>query len=404
MYKINENFLNLNQSYLFSEISRKVADFQRKHPDADIIRMGIGDVTLPICPAVIEALHKAVDEQSVPETFRGYGPEQGHDFLRQRIAICDYKNRGIDIRPEEIFISDGAKSDVGNIGDILSADNSVALTDPVYPVYLDTNIMGGRGDRVELLPCTEANHFLPALPTNRTDIIYLCYPNNPTGTTLTRRQLKTWVDYALDNGSLILFDSAYEAFITEPDIPHSIYEIDGARDVAIEFRSFSKTAGFTGLRCAYTVVPESLKCSDSNGRKVSLNRLWNRRQSTKFNGASYLSQRAAEAIYTAKGQSQIQANIRYYLNNARLLVEGLTALGLKTFGGINAPYIWAQTPRGVSSWEFFDKLLRECHIVVTPGVGFGANGEGYIRLTAFNTLENTLKAVERLKNIKIENP
>ncbi len=400
MGRINDNYLNLKQSYLFSEIARKVSEFQHNHPAAEIIRMGIGDVTRPLCQAVIDALHKAVDEQADSSTFKGYGPEQGYSFLRDKISRFDYRDRGIDISPEEIFVSDGAKSDVGNIGDILAVGNTVALTDPVYPVYFDTNIMAGRKLDIELLPCTAGNGFVPPFPTKKADIIYLCYPNNPTGTALNASQLKKWVDYAKENGSIILFDSAYEAFITSPDVPHSIYEIEGAKEVAIEFRSFSKTAGFTGLRCAYTVVPDALYGIDEYGNKIQLNKLWNRRQTTKFNGASYLSQRAAEATYSPEGRQQVKATIDYYLNNARTLRDGLEEAGLKVYGGKDSPYVWAAVPDGYNSWSFFDKLLNDYHIVVTPGVGFGDAGEGYIRLTAFNTLENTQKAIKRL----IDNP
>lgn len=405
MFKVNDNFLKVNQSYLFSEVAKRISAYKEANPGADIIRMGIGDVTRPLCSAVIDALRKAVDEQAEAATFKGYGPEQGYKFLRDKISEFDYRARGIDISPDEIFVSDGAKSDTGNFGDILSASNRIALTDPVYPVYLDTNIMGGRGfdlagnSNIELLPCTAANGFVPDLPRQKADMIYLCYPNNPTGTALTRSQLKVWVDYARENGSLILFDSAYEAFITDDNVPHSIYEIDGARDVAVEFRSFSKTAGFTGIRCGYTVVPDSLFGMDENGNKVQLNKLWNRRQCTKFNGASYLSQRAAEAIYSEEGRAQVRQTVDYYMNNARLLREGLLQAGLETFGGENAPYIWFKTPQGFDSWAFFDLLLDKCNIASTPGVGFGSAGEGYVRLTAFNTLDNTLRAVERLKNL-----
>lgn len=403
MFKINDNFLALNQSYLFSQVARKINTYKAGHPGIEIIRMGIGDVTRPLAPAVIEALHKAVEEQASSDTFCGYGPEQGHSFLSEAIADNDYKARGIDISSDEIFVSDGAKSDTGNIGDILSLVNRVALTDPVYPVYLDTNIMSGRitGGNVELLPCTAENNFVPSLPERNPDMIYLCYPNNPTGTTLTRCQLKKWVDYARTHGSLILFDSAYEAFITDNDVPHSIYEIEGAKEVAIEFRSFSKTAGFTGLRCAYTVIPKELKGEDSNGNPVSINRLWQRRQSTKFNGASYLSQRAAEAVYSPEGKIQIKATIDYYHRNAKVLKEGLEKAGLKVYGGVNAPYIWVKTPDGIDSWTFFDILLDKCNIACTPGVGFGSAGEGYVRLTAFGSYENCLRAVERLSLLKL---
>lgn len=398
MFKINDNFLALNQSYLFSQVARKINTYKAGHPGVEIIRMGIGDVTRPLAPAVIEALHKAVEEQASSDTFCGYGPEQGYSFLSEAIACNDYKARGIDISSDEIFVSDGAKSDTGNIGDILSLANRVALTDPVYPVYLDTNIMSGRisCNDVELLPCTAENNFVPSLPDTNPDMIYLCYPNNPTGTTLTRTQLKEWVDYARSHGSLILFDSAYEAFITDDDVPHSIYEIEGAKEVAIEFRSFSKTAGFTGLRCAYTVIPKELKGEDSEGNLVSLNGLWQRRQSTKFNGASYLSQRAAEAVYSPEGKIQIKATIDYYHRNAKVLKDGLERAGLKVYGGINAPYIWVKTPDGIDSWTFFDILLDKCNIACTPGVGFGAAGEGYVRLTAFGSYDDCVRAVKRL--------
>lgn len=402
MFKINDNFLELNQSYLFSQVARKINAFKTENPGVEIIRMGIGDVTRPLAPAVIEALHKAVDEQTSSDSFCGYGPEQGYLFLREAIAANDYQARGINISPDEIFVSDGAKSDTGNIGDILSLANKVALTDPVYPVYLDTNIMSGRvsGNNIELLPCTAENDFVPSLPKSNPDMIYLCYPNNPTGTTLSRSQLKEWVEYARTHGALILFDSAYEAFITDDDVPHSIYEIEGAEEVAIEFRSFSKTAGFTGLRCAYTVVPKSLKGENSKGESIALNALWQRRQSTKFNGASYLSQRAAEAIYSPNGKAQVKATIEYYHRNATTLREGLKNAGLKVFGGINAPYIWVKTPDGIDSWTFFDLLLSKCDIACTPGVGFGSAGEGYVRLTAFGSYEDCLLAVERLSLLK----
>jgi len=406
MFKINDNFLKIDQNYLFSEVAKRIAAYKKANPDAEIIRMGIGDVTRPLCDAVIKELHQAVDEQADATTFRGYGPEQGYMFLRERIADCDYRASGIDISPEEIFVSDGAKSDTGNFGDILSSSNRVALTNPVYPVYLDTNIMSGRGydatgrSNIELLPCTAENGFIPSLPQQKADMIYLCYPNNPTGTALTRAQLKVWVDYARENGSLILFDSAYEAFITDKDVPHSIYEIEGAREVAVEFRSFSKTAGFTGLRCAYTVVPDSLYGTDECGNRIQLNKLWNRRQCTNFNGASYLSQRAAEAVYSEEGRLQVKQTVDYYMQNAKLLREGLMQTGLSTFGGKNAPYIWVKTPKGYDSWAFFDLLLDKCHIASTPGIGFGSAGEGYIRLTAFNTLDNTRRAVERIKNVE----
>ncbi len=408
MIKVNDNFTLIPPSYLFSEIAKKVSDFRRANPTAEIIRMGIGDVTLPICKAAIEGMHRAADDQASADTFHGYGPEQGHLFLREAIAKHDYHAHGIDISADEIFISDGAKSDLGNIGDILSTDCRVAVTDPVYPVYVDTNAMAGRAgiptsngswNRIIYMPCTAENGFAPQLPAETPDVIYLCYPNNPTGTALTRNQLQAWIDYALDNGCLILFDSAYEAYITSPDIPHSIYELPGAKKCAIEFRSFSKTAGFTGLRLGYTIVPEELEGVDSAGKKVSLRKLWLRRQSTKFNGASYVVQRAAEALYTTEGRRQLKANINYYMANARILREGLSEAGLQVFGGINAPYIWVKTPDGLSSWDFFNILLERLHIVVTPGVGFGPSGEGYVRLTAFSSHEATLQSVERIKTL-----
>lgn len=409
MFKINDNFCKLSESYLFSEVARRINSYKTAHPDADVIRMGIGDVTLPLCAAAIEAMHKAVDDQAAGATFHGYGPEQGYPFLRDAIAENDYRARGIEIAADEIFVSDGAKSDTGNIGDILARVNRVAVTDPVYPVYVDTNVMGGRaghaGDDgrwsdIIYLPVTADNGFVPAFPAEVPDVIYLCYPNNPTGTTLNRSQLKAWVDYARRHGSLILFDSAYEAFIRDEDVPHSIYEIEGAREVAIEFRSFSKTAGFTGVRCAYTVVPKELCGTDEKGHKVSLNHLWLRRQCTKFNGASYISQRAAAAIYTPEGKTQTREAIGYYLRNADILREGLREAGLEVFGGMNAPYVWIKTPAGMDSWAFFDMLLDRCHVAGTPGSGFGPSGEGYIRLTAFNTYENTLEAVRRIRNAR----
>lgn len=405
MFRINDNFTKLPASYLFSEVARRVKAYADSHPGIEIIRMGIGDVTRPLCPAVIEALHAAVDDEARGDTFHGYGPEQGYAFLTEKISEFDYKRRGIDIEPDEIFISDGAKSDTGNIGDILSSANRVAVTDPVYPVYVDTNVMAGRAgelgadgcwDRIEYLPCTAENSFVPPLPVGRPDVIYLCYPNNPTGTALTRDQLKVWVDYCRDNGALLLFDAAYEAYIREDNVPHSIYEIEGAKEVAIEFRSYSKTAGFTGIRLGYTVVPKALKGMDSNGGMVALNGLWRRRQTTKFNGASYLTQRGAEALYSEEGQRQVRETVDYYLENARMLRTGLAEAGYEVVGGINSPYIWLKTPGSMTSWEFFDYLLERYHIVGTPGSGFGPSGEGYFRLTAFNTHENTRRCVGRL--------
>ncbi|MFT4223925.1 LL-diaminopimelate aminotransferase [Dysgonomonas sp.] len=410
MALINENYTKLPGGYLFSDIARKVSEFKVSHPDANVIRLGIGDVTKPLAPAVISALHKAVDEMSEASSFRGYGPEQGYDFLVNTIVENDYKARGLNIAADEIFVSDGSKSDTGNIGDILGLDNIVAITDPVYPVYVDTNAMAGRAgelladgkwSKLIYVPCTSENDFIPSLPKEKVDIVYLCYPNNPTGTTLTKDQLKVWVDWAIENKVLILFDGAYEAYITESDVPHSIYEIDGAEQVAIEFRSFSKTAGFTGTRCAYTVVPKSVMGYTKSGEKVSLNKLWNRRHTTKFNGVPYIIQRAAEACYSEEGKAQVKAVVDYYLNNAKIIREGLAAQGLKVYGGVNSPYIWVKTPNGMTSWGFFDYLLNDLNIVGTPGVGFGPSGEGYLRLTAFGTLENTKEAVGRLKKIII---
>lgn len=405
MFKVNDNFTLLPSSYLFSEVARRVRLYSEAHPDAEILRMGIGDVTRPLCPAVVDALHRAVDDEACADTFHGYGPEQGYSFLIDKILEWDYLRHGINVEADEIFVSDGAKSDTGNIGDILSRANRIAVTDPVYPVYVDTNVMAGRGghllpdgrwSNIEYLPCTAENDFVPSLPTGNPDVIYLCYPNNPTGTTLTRAQLAEWVAYCRSHGALLLFDAAYEAFIREADVPHSIYEIEGAREVAIEFRSFSKTAGFTGIRLGYTVVPKELKGLDEAGNRVALNPLWRRRQTTKFNGASYLTQRGAEALYTAEGQRQVKETVDYYLENASMLRIGLEAVGYRCAGGVNSPYIWLKTPDGMTSWEFFDHLLNKYHIVGTPGSGFGPSGEGYFRLTAFNTHTNTRKAIERL--------
>ena len=407
MININENFLNLQDSYLFSTIAKKVAEFQKNNPDKRIIKLGIGDVTRPIAPKIIEAMHKAVEEMGKQETFRGYGPEQGYEFLREKISENDYKKRGVNIDIDEIFVSDGAKCDCGNIGDIFGIDNVVAITDPVYPVYLDTNVMAGRSgeynektgmyENIIYIPATAENNFVPEFPKKVPDMIYLCFPNNPTGTTLNKKDLKKWVDYAKQNKSIILFDSAYEAFISEEDVPHTIYEIEGAKDVAIEFRSFSKTAGFTGIRCAYTVVPKNLKGYTKDGKEIELNALWNRRHGPKFNGVSYPVQRAAEAVYSEEGQKQIKENIEYYMNNAKIIKEGLQEAGYTVYGGINAPYIWLKVPEGLTSWEFFDKLLNKANVVGTPGVGFGPSGEGYFRLTAFGTKENTMEAIRRIK-------
>lgn len=395
MINVNENFLDVKQSYLFSEIARRIEEYKKKNPEADIIKLGIGDVTLPLAPKVIEAMHKAADEMAKKETFRGYGPEQGYDFLREKIVEFDYKKRGIEIEPDEIFVSDGAKCDIGNIIDILGIDNKVAITDPVYPVYLDTNIMAGRKN-ITYMKSNAENNFTPELPKEDVDLIYLCMPNNPTGTTLSKSELKKWVNYALEKKALILFDAAYESFIVEKDIPRSIYEIEGAKKVAIEFKSFSKTAGFTGVRCGYVVLPKEVMAYTKDGEKISLNKLWNRRQCTKFNGVSYITQRAAEAVYTEEGQKQIKENIKYYQRNAKVIKEGLEKAGYEVYGGVNAPYIWLKVPKGYTSWEFFDMLLETKHVVGTPGVGFGEAGEGYFRLTAFGNYEDTLKAIERI--------
>lgn len=404
---VNTNFTKVSESYLFVEVARRIKAYQEQHPEAKIIKMGIGDVTRPIVPAVIDALHKAVDEMGTAEGFHGYGPEQGYSFLRDTIAKHDFQDRGVDIAADEIFVSDGAKSDCGNIGDILGTQNVIAVTDPVYPVYVDTNVMGGRAgewdgikySHIYYMPCTMENGFVPALPAEHVDIIYLCFPNNPTGTTLTRDQLKVWVDYALREQAIILFDAAYEAFITEDDVPHSIFELPGARKCAIEFRSFSKTAGFTGLRCGYTVVPKDLTAKTEDGQDVMLNKLWNRRQSTKFNGTPYIVQRAAEAVYSPEGRQQIMDNIAYYRQNAQLMKETFESIGIPAFGGVNSPYVWIKTP--LDSWTFFDRLLDECHVVGTPGVGFGPSGQGYFRLTAFATHEATQEAMDRIKGWKI---
>lgn len=404
MVKINENYGKLPGSYLFSEVARRISAYTAAHPQASIIKLSIGDVTRPLVPAVTQAMHRAVDEMGTYEGFHGYGPEQGYPFLREAIAQFDYKARGVDIKPEEIFVSDGAKSDCGNIGDIFGVNNKVAVCDPVYPVYVDTNAMAGRaGDYDEsigrwnnliYMPCLEENGFMPQIPAERADIIYLCFPNNPTGSMATREQLKQWVDYANENGSVILYDSAYEAFITEADVPHSIFEIDGARTCAIEFRSFSKTAGFTGNRCAYTVVPMEL---ERDGAR--LNTMWNRRQTTKFNGVPYVVQRGAATIYTPEGHAQIMESISYYQENARVIRSGLSQAGLECFGGVNAPYIWLKTPKGMGSWDFFDLVLDRANVAITPGAGFGPSGEGYVRLTAFGDADATRQAVERIKNM-----
>lgn len=406
MAHVNENFLKLPGSYLFSDIAKKVKAYQEAHPDKRLIRLGIGDVTRPLPQASIEAMHRAVDEMASKSTFHGYGPEQGYDFLINTIIKNDFEPRGIELSSSEVFISDGAKSDTGNIGDILGLDNKVAVTDPVYPVYVDSNVMGGRAGQlngkqwsdITYMPCTAENNFIPSIPSNRIDVIYLCYPNNPTGTTLTKAELKKWVDYALSYDALILFDAAYEAYIREDDIPHSIFEIEGAKRCAIEFRSFSKTAGFTGVRCGYTVIPKEVTATTATGERVALNALWNRRQCTKFNGTSYITQRGAEAIYSKEGKQQVRETIDYYMENARIMREGLTAAGIQVFGGKNAPYLWVKTPEGFTSWQFFDHLLNEANIVSTPGVGFGPSGEGYLRLTAFGQREDCIEAIQRISH------
>lgn len=404
MYKINENYLKLPGSYLFSTIGKKVREFKEANKDKSVISLGIGDVTLPLAPAVIDSLHEAVDEMSKPETFKGYAPDLGYEFLRQAIADNDYKARGVDIAIDEIFVSDGAKSDSGNIGDIFSVDNKIAVCDPVYPVYVDTNAMAGRtGDYIEAeqrwsnviyMPCTAATNFAPELPKEEPDIIYLCFPNNPTGSTVTKDELQTWVDYALKTGAVIIYDAAYEAYISEKNVPHTIYECDGAKGCAIELRSFSKNAGFTGTRLGFTVIPKELKC---NG--VSLNSLWARRHGTKFNGAPYIIQKAGAAIYTEDGKKQTKEQVAYYMNNAKVIRESLAQAGYTVSGGINAPYIWLKTPDNMTSWEFFDMLLEKANVVGTPGSGFGPSGEGYFRLTAFGSYENTLAAIERIKKL-----
>ncbi len=406
MATINDNYLKLKAGYLFPEIGRRVKAFAEANPTAKIIRLGIGDVTEPLPSSIRDAMHKAVDEMGVRETFRGYGPEQGYDFLREAIAKNDFQSRGADVAADEIFVSDGSKCDCGNILDIFGTGNTIAVTDPVYPVYVDTNVMAGHtgpanetGEYGKLvyLRATAENNFVPELPTQKVDLIYLCYPNNPTGTVATKETLAKWVKYAKDNGSIIFFDAAYEAYITDPNVPHSIYEIPGARDVAIEFRSFSKLAGFTGVRCAFTVVPKSLKGKTASGEEVDLYRLWTRRHTTKFNGVSYITQRGAEAVYSAEGKQQVKQIVEFYLENAKLIREGLTALGLKVFGGVNAPYVWIKTPGNLTSWQFFDELLSTANVVGTPGSGFGAAGEGYFRISAFNSRENVNEALRRIK-------
>ena len=402
--KMNHNFSNIAQSYLFSTVAKKVADYTAAHPDKKVIRLGIGDVTLPLPQVAIDAMHAAVDEQSKQETFKGYGPEQGYDFLRKAIADNDFRSRGVEVDEDEIFVSDGAKSDCGNIGDILSIDNVIAVCDPVYPVYVDTNAMAGRAGEYDeesqgwtniiYMPTTAENHFVPELPEKVADVIYLCSPNNPTGTVLNADQLKVWVDYANEHGSIIMFDAAYERFISEEGVPHSIYEIEGAKTCAIEFRSFSKTAGFTGARCGYTVVPKAL---ERDGE--SLNAMWNRRQCTKFNGASYIIQRGAAAIYTDEGEKQIEETLDYYRANARAIKEGLERAGFEVYGAVNSPYVWCKAPEGMGSWDLFTLLLEKANVITTPGAGFGPSGEGYIRLSAFGDADATKEGVRRIEEL-----
>jgi LL-diaminopimelate aminotransferase len=407
---INDNYLLLQDSYLFVDIARRLENFQNENPDKNVIKMGIGDVTKPLSKTVIKAFKDAVDEMSDFNSFRGYGPEQGYSFLVEAIIKNDFKPSGINIDTDEVFISDGAKCDTGNIQEIFGLDNKVCVTDPIYPVYVDTNVMAGRGGSITnngtyssivYMSCTQENNFIPELPKEPVDLIYLCFPNNPTGTTLNKDQLSKFVEFAKENNSIILFDAAYESFIRENDVPHSIYEIDGAKEVAIEFRSFSKTAGFTGTRCAYTIVPKELYGLSSNGEKISVNELWNRRQTTKFNGVSYPVQKAAEATFSIEGKKEIKENIDYYMENAKIIRNSLSNLGLNIYGGVNSPYIWVKTPNNMKSWDFFDLLLNEANIVGTAGSGFGLSGEGYLRLTAFNTLENTKEAMDRMSKIKL---
>ncbi|KST69399.1 LL-diaminopimelate aminotransferase [Mastigocoleus testarum] len=411
MATINDNYLKLKAGYLFPEIARRVNTFAEGNPEAQIIKLGIGDVTEPLPEACCKAIVKAVEEMGDRATFKGYGPEQGYPWLREKIAIQDFQSRGCEIDASEIFISDGSKCDTGNILDIFGHDNTIAVTDPVYPVYVDTNVMAGNtGDAknngeyegLVYLPITAENNFTAEIPSEKVDLVYLCFPNNPTGATATKEYLKKWVDYAKANGTIIFFDSAYEGYITDPTLPHSIYEIEGARDCAIEFRSFSKSAGFTGTRCAFTVVPKTLKGKASDGSDVEIWKLWNRRQSTKFNGVSYIVQRGAEAAYSDEGKSQIKQLINFYLENAKIICDKLTAAGLKVYGGVNAPYVWVKTPNNLSSWDFFDKLLHNTNVVGTPGSGFGAAGEGYFRISAFNSRQNVEEAMRRItENFKL---
>lgn len=408
MIKINENYLTLQSGYLFPEISRRVMSFSAKNPSAKIIRLGIGDVTEPIPSAIIKAMHLAVDEMGSREGFKGYGPEQGYDFLIDAVIANDYRNRGVSLERKEVFVSDGAKCDTGNIQEIFGADNVIAVADPVYPVYVDTNVMAGRAGKpdsegryagIVYMPCTPGNNFVPEPPKEKVDLIYLCFPNNPTGAVAAKEQLKKWVNFARENKAIILFDAAYEAFISDNKIPHSIYEIEGAKQVAIEFRSFSKTAGFTGLRCAFTVVPKELIAWAKDGRAVEVNPIWNRRQCTKFNGAGYISQAAAAAVYSEQGRKQVRKIIGLYMSNAALIVGTLKNIGYEVYGGVNAPYVWLKTADKMTSWEFFDFLLERANVVCTPGSGFGAAGEGFVRLSAFGNPANVAEAMERFKKL-----
>ena len=409
MALVNVHFLKLQKNYLFADIAKKVKAFKVTDPNVDVISLGIGDVTQPLCPAVVEAMHRATDEMATAEGFRGYGPEQGYDFLREAILKNDFLPRGIHLDIDEVFVNDGAKSDTGNFQELLHWDNFIGVTDPIYPVYIDSNVMigrcgtyeDGRWSSVVYMPCTAENGFVPEVPKgHHVDVIYLCYPNNPTGTVLTKQELRKWVNYALKNDALILYDAAYQAYIQDDDIPRSIYEIRGARKCAVEFRSYSKTAGFTGVRCGYTIVPKDVTVATFEGERISLNQLWLRRQCTKFNGTSYISRRAAEAIYTPEGKQQVKETIDYYMRNARLMLDTLRSMGYECYGGENAPFIWMKTPNGQGSWQFFEQLLYSVGVVCTPGVGFGPSGEGYVRFTAFGSRERTEEALERIKNWK----
>lgn len=408
MALINEHYLKLKAGYLFPEIGRRVKEYTQAHPDKKVIRMGIGDVTQPLVPEVVKAFHEGVEEMAKASTFKGYGPEQGYDFLREAIAKNDYQARGVDISADDIFVSDGSKCDTGNIQEVFGHDNKIAICDPVYPVYADTTVMSGKTgvcqdngyfDGIVYMPCNEANGFIPDLPAQRPDLIFLCFPNNPTGTVATKEVLKKWVDYAITNKCIILYDAAYEAFITDSNIPHSIYEIEGAKKVAIEFRSFSKTAGFTGTRCAFTVIPSDVVAYDSKGQAHPVKPLWMRRHTTKFNGVSYPVQKAAAAIYTEQGKKEVKEVIAYYLENARIMTQSLSEAGYKVFGGVNAPYVWVKTKNGMKSWDFFDKLLSEANVVGTPGSGFGPSGEGYFRFSAFADRANVMEAMDRVKKL-----